>query len=297
MMMKILLATDGSTNSEAAAEFLTRFNFSADDEIRVLHAISWTPVLTEWESLYEDFKDIQDKIVPQILDAAASVLKPVKAKISTSFQEDYPDKAILEASEESGADLIVMGARGLKGIGSFVVGSVTRQVAIKSHKPVLIFKQPEVIKSGGLKVLFATDGSVYSDAVSSLLSSIPFPDNTELTVLNVVSTVFKDIPERFAVEINERIKNIVADTREKELIHAGQIIDKASKDLGGTFSKIEKSIKFGDASLVIVSEAEAAGADIIAVGTSGMRGIKGMLGSVARYVLNHTKSSVLIAKM
>lgn len=295
--MKILLATDGSVNSEAAAEFLTRFNFSADDEINILHAISWTPVLTEWESLYADFKQIQDEVVPRILDSTASVLKPSSAKISTSSREDYPDKAILEASEESGADLIVLGARGLKGVGSFIVGSVTRQVAIKSHKPVLIFRQQEVKKSGGLKILFATDGSAYSDAVCKILASIPFPDNTELTILNVVSTVFKDIPERFAIEINERIKNIVADTREKELKSSGQVLDKACKDLDGKFSKIEKRVKFGDASMVIISEAEAADADIIAVGTSGMRGIKGMLGSVARYVLNHAKSSVLIAKM
>lgn len=296
-MMKILLATDGSKYSEEAAEFLTRFNFTPDDQINILHAISWTPVLTEWESLYDNFKEIQDKIVPRILDSTASVLKPVKAKVSTSSREDYPDKAIFDASEESGADLIVMGARGLKGIGSFMVGSVTRQVAIKSHKPVLIVKMPEVKKSGSLKVLFATDGSVYSEAVGKILSSIPFPDNTELTVLNVIPTVFKDIPERFALEINDRIKNIVAATREAEIKESEEIIDKAYKNLSGKFSKIEKSFKTGDASMVILNEAEAIGADIIAVGTSGMRGLMGMLGSVSRYVLNHAKSSVLIAKM
>ncbi|HBH61794.1 MAG TPA: hypothetical protein DDX85_08670 [Nitrospiraceae bacterium] len=294
--MKILLATDGSKYSEEAAEFLVRFNFSPDDEINVLHAISWTPILTEWESLYVNFKEIQDEIVPRILDSTASVLRPVKAKISTSFKEDYPDKAIVDASDESGADLIVLGARGLKGIGSFIVGSVTRQVAIKSHKPVLIVRVPEVKKSGSMKVLFATDGSVYSEAVRKILSSIPFPDKTELTILNVIPSVFKDIPERFAVEINDRIKNIVADTREMELRESEKIMDKAAKDLSGKFSTIEKIIKFGDASMVIVHEAEAANADIIAVGTSGMRGMKGMLGSVARYVLNHAKSSVLIAK-
>ncbi len=37
-------------------------------------------------------------------------------------------------------------------------------------------------------------------------------------------------------------------------------------------------------------------ADIIAVGSKGMRGIKGMLGSVSRYVLGHSGCSVLIGK-
>ncbi|MEW6602202.1 MAG: universal stress protein, partial [Nitrospirota bacterium] len=146
--MKILMATDGSKYSEEAAEFLLRFNFSPDDEIDILHAVSWTPILTEWESLYADFREVLNTVVPKVLDSTASVLKPVKAKISTSYREDYPDRAIVDASEDPGADLIVMGARGLKGVGSYIVGSVTRQVAIKSRKPVLIVKQPEVKKSG-----------------------------------------------------------------------------------------------------------------------------------------------------
>lgn len=296
-MMKILLATDGSTYSEEAAHFLVRFNFSPEDEINILHVINWVPVLSEWEVLFADFKEIQKEVVPRIFQSTVDALKPVKAKISTTFKEDYPDKAIVDTADESNTDLIVMGARGLRGLGSLIVGSVTKLVAIKSHKPVLIVKLPEVNKSGKMKILFATDGSVYSEAVGKILSSIPFPDDTELTILNVVSTVFKDIPERFAVEINERIKTIVADTREKELKESERIIDKACKDLSGKFSKIERTIKYGDASMVILNEAEALNADIIAVGTSGMRGLKGILGSVARYVLNHSKSSVLIAKV
>ncbi len=295
--MKILLATDGSKYSDEAAHFLVKFNFSPDDEINILHAISWVPVLSEWEVLYADFKAIQEEVVPRIFQSTVDALKPVKAKISTLFKEDYPDKAIVNTADELNTDLIVMGARGLRGVGSLIVGSVTKLAAIKSHKPVLIVKLPEVNKSGRMKVLFATDGSAYSEAVGKILSSFPFPDNTELTILNVISTVFKDIPERFAVEINDRIKNIVADTREKELKESEKIIDKAYKDLSGKFSKIEKKIKFGDASMIILNEAEALNADIIAVGTSGMRGLKGILGSVARYVLNHSKSSVLIAKM
>jgi nucleotide-binding universal stress UspA family protein len=296
-MMKILLATDGSKYSEEAAHFLVRLNLSPDDEIKILHAISWVPILSEWEVLYADFKEIQQEVIPRIFSSTVDVLKPVKAKISTAFKEDYPDKAIVDTADEYKSDLIVMGASGLRGIGSLIVGSVTKLVSIKSRKPVLVVRLPEVNKSGGMKILFATDGSAYSEAVGQILSSIPFPDKTEVTIINVIPTVFKDIPERFAVEINDRIKNIVADTREKELKESEKIVDKAFKCLTGKFSKIEKVIKFGDTSTVILDEAEASNADIIAVGTSGMRGLKGILGSVARYVLNHSKSSVLIAKM
>ena len=294
--MKILLSTDGSEYSLGAAKFLTNFNFSPDDEISVLHVISWVPVVSEWGALYDNFKEIRDEVIPKILDSTADTLKGVHAKVTTSFKEDYPDKAIVETSAESGVDLIVMGARGVKGIGSHIIGSVTKLVAINSHKPVLIINPPQKELSGKINVLFATDGSVYSDEIAKVLSSIPFPNDTEITILNVIARSFEDIPERFVMEINERIKNIVAAMRQKELKASEDIINRAEKNLSGRFSKIEKLTKFGDPSVEILKAAKTVNADIIAVGSSGMRGIKGMFGSVSRYILNHSGCSVLIGK-
>ena len=294
--MKILLATDGSEYSLGAAKFLTNFNFSPDDEICVLHVISWVPIVSEWGTLFDNFKEIRDEVVPKILDTTADVLKPVKAKINKLSKEDYPDNAIVETSTESGIDLIVMGARGIRGIGSHIIGSVTKLVAIKSEKPVLIIYPPQKELSGKIRILFATDGSDHSEAMGRFLSSTPFPDDTEITILNVIPTGFEDIPERFVMEINERIKKIVAGMREKETKDAYEIISKAQKDLSDRFGVIDKLIKFGDPSIEIINAAEAVNADIIAVGSSGMRGIKGIIGSVSRYILNHSKCSVLIGK-
>jgi len=294
--MKILLATDGSEYSEKAAQFITRLHLTPDDEIIILHAVSWIPIMNEWAAVYSDIKELQNEVVPKILDATSNVLKTVKAKITTSYAEDYPDKAIVDASEESGVDLVVMGARGIRGIKSHIIGSVTKLVAINSHKPVLIIKPPQEDISDTLKILFASDGSVYSDAMGTVLSSIPFPEDTELNILNVIPTVFEDIPERFAMEINDRIKNIVAGTRAEELKTSEEIIEKAYHKLSGKFTTIEKTTKFGDSSLEILNAAESSDTDVIAIGTGGMRGIKGMLGSVSRYILNHSKCSILIGK-
>ncbi len=294
--MKILLATDGSEYSEEAAKFLTRLDLSADDEIVVLHALSWTPILSEWESLYADFKEIRYEVAPRILDAAEDILKPVKAGISRLLIDGYADKVIIDTAVDKDADLVVMGARGLKGAASLIVGSVTKAVAIKSSRPVLIIKTPAWEKSGAMKVLFATDGSIYSDAMGKVLSAIPFPADTELTILNTTATAFEDIPERFAMEINDRIKKIVAGARETESRQSQEIIKKAREYLHNRFSKIEEMTRFGDPSIEILRAAEELNADIIAVGSSGMRGIRGLLGSVSRYILNHSQCSILIGK-
>ena len=132
--------------------------------------------------------------------------------------------------------------------------------------------------------------------MGKVLSSIPFPDDTEVTILNVVFPVFTDIPERFALEINDRIKKMVAGTREAELKDSEKITDKARQYLSEKFKAIEVISRFGDPSVEILKAAETEKADIIAVGSSGMRGIRGMLGSVSRYVMNHAGCSVLIGK-
>lgn len=294
--MKILLATDGSEYSETAAKFLTRFNLTQEDEIIILYALNWLPVFSELESFYVDLGEIKKNVVPRILGSAESTLKTVKAKISSMLLEDFPDKAIVATAEEKDVDLIVMGARGLRGFGSYVIGSVTKLVAKTSSKPVLIIKPPLQAQSGRLKILFATDGSRQSDEMGKTLASIPFPEDSEVVIVNVMFPVFSDIPERFALEINDKIKALAASTRETEARESEKITKKAREYLGTKFPKVEEMTRFGDPSGEILLAAEALNADIIALGSSGMRGIKGMIGSVSRYVLNHSKCSVLIGK-
>jgi len=294
--MKILLATDGSVYSEAAAKFLTKFKLSQEDEINILHAISWVPIMHEWESLVTDFEQIRDKIVPQILNAASDIVANTGAKISTSFTEGLADKAIVDYARDTDADLVVMGAKGVKGIETHLIGSVTKYVAIHSPKPVLIVKHPHKDTPGKCKVLFPTDGSDNSIAAGKFLLSLPLPDDTEVTLLNVVFSALSDIPERFSMEINNRIKNVVASTREWEFSESEKILEKGLKLLHTQFPKIEKKTMFGDPPAEIINAAEEINADLIVLGTRGMRGIKGMIGSVSRYILNHTKYSVLIGK-
>jgi nucleotide-binding universal stress UspA family protein len=294
--LKILLATDGSDFSESAAKFLTRLRLSSSDEIFIIHVINWVPILSEWESLYPDFQEIRHEIAPKILDAAEDILKSVPAKISRSFTEGYPDKVIIDTAQTSDIDLILMGARGLRGFERHIVGSVTKRVAINSPKPVLIIKHPSQLTSGGMKILFATDGSVHSEAIGNILASIPFPEKTELTVLNVIFSTFADIPERFAMEIQDRIKEGLAKTRASEMRVSEKIIEKTREQLKERFFRIESIYKFGYPSTEILGAAESLNADLIALGSSGMRGIRGMLGSVSRNILHQAPCSVLIGK-
>lgn len=293
--MKILLATDGSKYSDGAAKFLTNLNLSSDDEITILHVISEVPFKDDEESYYSSLKQIKQEIAPKIIESAVNILKPVNAKISTVVIDGYPDKGIIDLVEDLSMDMIVMGARGLKGIKALLIGSVTRSVAINSSKPVLIIKPPQWEVSGNLKILFAADDSDYARETGRFLTSIPFRADTEITILHAIQSGL-DIPERFHIEIDERIKEVAARIKSVAFKESEKIIEQARELLSPGFTKVNGLTKDGDPSIEILNTAKMLKTDIIAVGSKGMRGIKGMIGSVSRYILSHSECSVLIGK-
>jgi len=293
--MKILLATDGSKYSELVARFLACLNLSSDDEITVLHVVCWTPSYSITEKFYtETVKKMKDESIPRVIDSALHILKPLKARISKAIIDGTPERCIVDVAAESDVDLIAMGARGLGGIKSLFIGSVTHSVALNASKPVFITKPPGCNKEH-LKILFATDGSDHSVATGELLSEIPFPHNTEITVLNVTRPVFWDIPA-LSPEINEKMIGVAGQAKAIEVMNSEKVIEQAREYLRGSFNDINILSKEGDPSTEILNTSQELKADIIAVGCRGLRGIKGMMGSVSRNILTHSKSSILIGK-
>jgi nucleotide-binding universal stress UspA family protein len=299
--MKILLATDGSENSENAARLLTRINWSPQDAITVFHAIYAVPFPEDRKFHYDTLQSIKKELAPRILDSAVAMLKPVQASISEEISElsegEYtPDQSIMNAARSSKADLIAMGARGIKGIASAFLGSMTRVVTARSPMPVLVVKGTEKQPPRPLRILVAVDGSAYSQAAGEFLSSIPFPDDTEVTIIHVIASAFSDLPERLALEVNDRIKETVASARTHDFAESERILEKARAFLGNKFRAVSVLSKVGDPSTEIVGTAGSAGMDIIVVGCRGLRGMKGMMGSVSKNVLIHAPCSVLIGK-
>ncbi|MBF0559181.1 MAG: universal stress protein [Nitrospirae bacterium] len=294
--MNILLATDGSEYSELAARFLRRFRWSRDDNITVFHALYWIPFRYDEEFYLSTLKDLKKELAPRVLDSIVKILKPLAANIGVAIQEGAPEKCIIDAAVNSDEDMIVLGARGIKGAESFFVGSVTRSVANDSPKPVLVVKPRVNTASDTMRVLFAADGSDHSYATGEFLSEIPFPDDTEVTILHVIWSNVLDIPVRFAMEADERTKEFMTATSEMEFAKSERITEQAAEHFNRRFKKVHILSKVGDPSAEILSTAETIGADVIAMGCRGLRGIKKIMGSVSRNILIHSKSCVLIGK-
>jgi nucleotide-binding universal stress UspA family protein len=291
--MKILLATDGSEYSETAATFLTLFNFSPEDIITLFHVVSEIPYEDEYS---KQILHAIKRVSPKILRCCEDELRSLPVRIRKEAGEGVPEIEIAKKADETDVDLIVMGARGVKGISSLFLGSVTRAVSALSSRPILVTKMNNKVAGEGMKVLFCADGSSPARKTADILAQLPFPEKTELTILAMAWSAFGDIPDRFALEVNEAMKDSLTRIRTMEARAAEKIIDSLQTQLSGRFPVIHPVVKGGDPAQEIIKHAEEMQADLIAIGSRGLKGMKGMLGSVSRRVLGRAHCSVLIGR-
>lgn len=189
-----------------------------------------------------------------------------------------------------------MGPKRLKGIKSRIIGSVTKSVSINSPKPVLVVKPSQADSLDKMKILFTTDGSDYARKAGEILSIIPFHDNTEITVLHVITPAFYDIPDRFMTKIDQNDREDLKNFSSQELRESQKIIAQIVEYLMNKFSNIRTMTRTGDPSDEILQTANELKADVIVVGSKGMGGFRGIVESLSRYILSAADCSVLIGK-
>jgi nucleotide-binding universal stress UspA family protein len=89
--------------------------------------------------------DVQYEIGPRedvnlVLDAAAAVAKKQGVEVQTHPVEADPADAILNVAEETKADLIVVGNKGMTGAKRFLLGSVPNKVSHHAPCSVMIIR-------------------------------------------------------------------------------------------------------------------------------------------------------------
>ena len=294
--MRILVPTDGSEYSEAAAKFLLRLNLSSHDAISILHVISEDPFQDSDDYYVRRVREVKNTIAPTIIDNLANILREVPARVDKAVATGCPDTCIIEASIRQNSDLIVMGPKRVKGIRSHIVGSITKSVSINSPKPILVIKPPRDGMPKGMKILFSTDGSAYAMKAGELLMSMPLHDDTEITVLRVITPAFYDIPEQFMVTVDTRMKEDLKNLMDREAAASDDVVVKASNYLRSRFSRVHSLTKTGDPTDEILQTAYDLQSDIIVLGSKGMGGLRGVIDSISRYILSVADCSVLIGK-
>lgn len=135
--MKILLAVDGSSFSQAAAEAVGRRPWPAPSELRIISVVEpLVTLMTEtWvlpDNYWEDAETAATLQAQSAIDEAVAQISAGDARnlnITTAVLHGYPKRVILDEAERWGADLIVLGSHGYGGFKRLLLGSVSQAVA------------------------------------------------------------------------------------------------------------------------------------------------------------------------
>lgn len=132
--MKILLAVDDSKFSEAAVQAVIAQSKAQSAEVRVLHVVDTPSLLVTremgvYDPAIEAAWEAQREQGKALVEKTAETLRSHGLKCTTELQEGDPKSKIIEEAEKWGADLIVVGSHGRKGLERFLLGSVAETVA------------------------------------------------------------------------------------------------------------------------------------------------------------------------
>ena len=149
--MKILLAIDGSASSdEAIAEILAR-PWPEQTEVKVITAFEMPVIvgIEPWAAgpmYFDDLHKAAWSAANGVVENAVTKLKTSpekKLKITGGVMQGSPGQVIVETAEEWGADLIVMGSRGLGAWNRLLLGSVSNAVLHHAKCSVEIVRRAE----------------------------------------------------------------------------------------------------------------------------------------------------------
>ena len=287
---RILLATDGSPGAAAALDLLRSMPLRPVDEIIVVTYPSYFLVARpDQTGLIGKLMEGRRRAAQTTVDAAAQRLAGTGARVTGVVAEGLEAvDAILRIAVERSPDLIVMGSRGLGGVGTVVLGSTARTLALLSPVPVLIVRGRAAAPR---RVLVAVDGSEASRAAVAAFARLPLAAGVVVELLHVLPVHdWTGLPVR-----GEELAELREAQERDEADAAARLLESTAGSLPKT-AKIRTAKERGAVTDTIRAHADALDADLIVLGSRGPSGPRRPFwGSTAERVIASAGCSVLVA--
>ena len=301
--MRVLLATDGSDSAGAALDFLVNFPFPAGSEAIVLSVIDGKTFSEDRELSDEqsrtirDTRDVVQGETEQFLAAEGERLREAGWAGSTEVRYGEPADEIIQAVEQHGVDLVVLGSHGTSGIRRFLLGSVSGKVleyapcsvlivkASDGHEAVPVAASAAQDAEASWRILLAYDISGSSSNALAVCASLPLGNRAEVTVASVMPLV-----TAFRQDIRQHMNAIWQ--HKKQAVRAA--LDDAVEVLRRSTPHVRAELREGsDVAGEILDLAEKSGADLIVIGCKGEGAIRRfLLGSITSRIARHARCSV-----
>ncbi|RLG82694.1 MAG: universal stress protein [Thermoprotei archaeon] len=138
---KILVPYDGSSYADKALEIACRFSKDYGSKVRILYVIDASHA---WVIVSGITLSLKEKLVSEAKKLLSKATEYAKEKygiiVESKFRIGHPANDIIEEAEEWGADLIIIGAKGISGLKRLLLGSVAEAIAHHANCNVLIVR-------------------------------------------------------------------------------------------------------------------------------------------------------------
>ncbi len=137
MYKHIMVAVDGSDNALRAVSQVAELVKLIDDvKVDVLSVIA----IDVYSDMIYDPIEAHGEAQRELLEPALGILREAGIEPEIVLLHGRPADEIIRYASEGGADLLVIGSRGLNALQEFAIGSVSHKVIKHSKCPTLVVK-------------------------------------------------------------------------------------------------------------------------------------------------------------
>src|SRR5215212_5843247 len=285
MPEKVLLATDGSKDAALAARAAVDVCERTGAELHVVHVWYSVPTARLRPFMRAELKKLGNELleegVKRVEDSGGHVT-------DTHLVEGRAADEILDLTGQIGAELVVIGSRGLGPVGRIALGSVSEAMIHHSRWPVLVLRGGEDAWPPE-RVIFGDDGSEAARAAGDLGASLCGRHGARALVLHA----YPRLPEVDAEgrRFNPRIVDDELRRAEKALLERSRKLESRI----GSRPKVRLVVGDAAASLLEAAEEDAPERTLLVVGSRELGAIGRIrLGSVSTKVVHAAKGPILV---
>lgn len=289
---RILLATDGSEDAALAARAAADLSERAGSELHIVHVLPRFPRYAYPGVTPQIYSRVLDETLREAHDLLEEQARGIEARgarvTETHTRRGPTTDEILDLAEELGADLIVVGSRGLGPVRGLVLGSVSGGIVHGATCPVLVLR-------GGAnawppsRIVVGDDGSEEAKGAGVLAASI----GKMFDVGVLLVRAYSQLPETDAEGREFDARRVNDELRQEEKSLEGRA--KEIEDVSGA-ARPRIGITVGEPATALL---EAAGENtertLLAVGSRGLDVTRRLrLGSISTKVLHAAQGPILV---
>lgn len=282
---RVLLATDGSEDAALAGKAAADICRGSGAELHVVHAWQAVPTARMKGFMRAELERAgRERLEAEVERLESSGTSPT----GRYLVEGRPADEVLDLAARLGADLIVVGSRGLGPVRRLALGSVAEGIIQHASCAVLVLRG-DAASWPPERVVFADDGSSSARAAGDLAASLCAAYGARGLLVHA----YPKLPEVDAEgrESNARLADDDMRLQERALMQRAAELEK----LLGSRPKVRLAVGDATAYVLEASEAETPERTLVAVGSRGLGAMGRMrLGSVSAKTLRAARGPVLV---